>query len=151
MQIEDGSNYLNEVKELISEYVKFLNRDLSFQNLDEELNNLKAKYVYPNGRIIVAISNKKIVGCVAYHRHNLKRCEMKRLYVKPEYRHLKIGKALVENIISLAKSDGYQEMVLDTIKPLESAINLYKKFGFKEIKPYYDNPMPDVIYMKLKL
>ena len=95
--------------------------------------------------------DKKIVGCVAYHRHNSNRCEMKRLYVKPNYRNLKIGKKLVNEIILLAKKDGYQEMVLDTIKPLKRAINLYKKFGFKEIDPYYHNPMPDVIYMKLTL
>ena len=92
MQITDGSSYLDEIKNLIIEYIKSLNRDLSFQNLDEELNNLKAKYTYPNGRIIVAIVDKKIVGCVAYHRHNSNRCEMKRLYVKPNYRNLKIGK-----------------------------------------------------------
>ena len=151
MQIVDGINYLDDIKVLIIEYITFLNRDLSFQNLEEELNDLKAKYTYPNGRIIAALVDEKVVGCVAFYKHNLKRCEMKRLYVKKEYRHLKIGQKLVEEIIALAKKDGYQEMVLDTIKPLTSAINLYKKMGFKEIKPYYNNPLPDVIYMKLSL
>lgn len=149
MQIVDGLERIEEVKELIIEYINSLHRDLSFQNINSELNDLKAKYSYPNGRIITAIVDDKVVGCVAFYKHNLKRCEMKRLYVKEEYRNLKIGKALVENIIELAKKDGYREMVLDTIKPLTSAINLYKKFGFQEIKPYYSNPMPDAIYMKL--
>lgn len=151
MQIVDGLDYIEEVKELIIEYINFLNRDLSFQNINSELNSLKTKYSYPNGRIITAIVDDKVVGCVAFYKHSSKRCEMKRLYVKKEYRNLKIGNTLVENIISLAKKDGYREMVLDTIKPLTSAINLYKKFGFQEIKPYYSNPMPDVIYMKLDL
>ena len=151
MQIVDGLDYIEEVKELIIEYINSLNRDLSFQNINSELNSLKTKYSYPNGRIITAIVGDKVVGCVAFYKHSSKRCEMKRLYVKKEYRYLKIGNTLVENIISLAKKDGYREMVLDTIKPLTSAINLYKKFGFQEIKPYYSNPMPDVIYMKLDL
>lgn len=151
MQIVDGLDYIEEVKELIIEYINSLNRDLSFQNINNELNSLKTKYSYPNGRIITAIVGDKVVGCVAFYKHSSKRCEMKRLYVKKEYRNLKIGNTLVENIISLAKKDGYREMVLDTIKPLTSAINLYKKFGFQEIKPYYSNPMPDVIYMKLDL
>ena len=151
MQIVDGLDYIEEVKELIIEYINSLNRDLSFQNINSELNSLKTKYSYPNGRIITDIVDDKVVGCVAFYKHSSKRCEMKRLYVKKEYRNLKIGKTLVENIISLAKKDGYREMVLDTIKPLTSAINLYKKFGFQEIKPYYSNPMPDVIYMKLDL
>lgn len=151
MQIVDGLDYIEEVKELIIEYINSLNRDLSFQNINSELNSLKTKYSYPNGRIITAIVDDKVVGCVAFYKHSSKRCEMKRLYVKKEYRNLKIGNTLVENIILLAKKDGYREMVLDTIKPLTSAINLYKKFGFQEIKPYYSNPMPDVIYMKLDL
>lgn len=151
MQIVDGLDYIEEVKELIIEYINSLNRDLSFQNINSELNSLKTKYSYPNGKIITAIVDDKVVGCVAFYKHSSKRCEMKRLYVKKEYRNLKIGNTLVENIILLAKKDGYREMVLDTIKPLTSAINLYKKFGFQEIKPYYSNPMPDVIYMKLDL
>lgn len=152
MEIVDGSNHLDEVKELIKEYLSFLNRDLAFQNIDEELVNLGAKYAGSNGKIIIAIDdNKQVIGCVAYHKHNDKRCEMKRLYVKPTYRKMKIGKILVQRIIELAKEDGYEEMVLDTIKPLESAINLYKKFGFREIDAYYNNPLDDVIYMKLVL
>ena len=39
-------------------------------------------------------------------------------------------------------------MVLDTLKPFEAAIGLYKKYGFKECEPYYENPMDDVLYMK---
>ena len=73
---------------------------------------------------------------------------MKRLFVRADYRNYHAGKKLVEAIINFAKIDGYKEMVLDTIKPLESAVHLYKKFGFVETAPYYDNPMNDVIYMK---
>lgn len=70
---------------------------------------------------------------------------MKRLYVKPEYRHMKIGQKLIETLIDYATRDGYQEIVLDTIQPLQSAIALYKKNGFLEIEAYYHNPMDDVI------
>jgi ribosomal protein S18 acetylase RimI-like enzyme len=76
---------------------------------------------------------------------------MKRLYVKPEYRKLKAGRALAEAIINEARNDGYKEMVLDTLSPMQSAIKLYKSLGFIEIPPYYENPMEDVIYMKLEL
>ena len=54
----------------------------------------------------------------------------------------------METILLLAKDDGYSCMVLDTIEPLQSAIRLYKRLGFQETEPYYDNPMEDVIYMK---
>lgn len=140
--VMDGEPYLDQIKTLISEYAKSLDRDLSFQGLSGELADLSAKYLPPNGSVI---------GCAAYRRHNSERCEMKRLYVKPEYRCRHTGGKLVEEIVRLARSDGFSEMVLDTIKPLETAVRLYKKYGFKETEPYYDNPMEDVIYMKLKL
>ena len=73
---------------------------------------------------------------------------MKRLFVKPEARGLHIGDKLVKEIIEHAKKAGYKEMVLDTIVPLKSAIGLYKKYGFEECEPYYNNPMDDVLYMK---
>ncbi len=152
MKIIDGTNYLEEIKELIIEYTKFLNRNLDFQGLEDELKDLSGKYSGKEGEILVAISDDNIVmGCVAYHRHNENRCEMKRLFVKPEYRKLKIGETLISEIINHAKNKGYKEMVLDTIEPLKAAIYLYKKFGFVECEPYYNNPMNDVIYMKLEL
>ncbi len=150
-EIIDGSDYLEDIKELIIIYTNELNRDLSFQNLDKELSDLKEKYVYPHGRILAAKVDNKIVGCVAYYRFSEYQCEMKRLYVLKEYRHLGIGQALVNELLILAKQDGYQEMVLDTITPLSSAIHLYHHLGFKECEAYYYNPMDDVVYMKKEL
>ncbi len=150
MKIVEGSKYLADVKKLIIEYTDSLNRNLEFQGLRQELENLDSKY--KQGDIFIALSHQnEPIGCAALYEHNKNRCEMKRLYVKPKYRKLKLGKKLVERIIQSAKDKGYKEMVLDTIKPLKSAIHLYKKFGFVECEPYYNNPMDDVIYLKLKL
>ena len=151
MEIVNGINYLSEIKELILEYSKFLNRDLSFQSLEAELQDLGKKYSGNEGSSLVLLVDGKVMGCVAYHKLTDTRCEMKRLYVKPEIRGLKAGEKLVEKIISVAKENGFSEMVLDTIEPLQAAIHLYKKMGFEECEPYYDNPMSDVIYMKRKL
>ena len=151
MEICNGVDYLDQVKELIIEYTKRLGRDLSFQNIDEELHNPAKKYTAPEGELLVAIEDKKVVGMVAYHRHSNSRCEMKRLYVKPECRKTKLGEKLVIKIIEHAKKAGYKEMVLDTILPLEAAIHLYKKVGFVECEAYYYNPMDDVLYFKKTL
>ena len=88
---------------------------------------------------------------VAHYTHDEKTCEMKRLYVKPEARGLHLGDALVSEIISHAIDKGYETILLDTIKPLESAIRLYEKHGFEECGLYYENTMDDVIYMKKSL
>lgn len=150
--IVEGSQYLPEIKLLITEYVRSLNRDLAFQHLKEELDNLKIKYTHPNGALFAAVTETgEVVGCVAFYRHSDIRCEMKRLYVKPRFRNANIGRWLIETIISAARQEGYQEMVLDTITPFQSAIHLYQEYGFQEISAYYHNPMPDVVYMKLDL
>ena len=152
MTIKDGMNYISQVRELIIEYTKSLNRDLTFQNIDKELKNPAVKYTPPEGELLVAVDETdNVIGMVAYHRHNSERCEMKRLYVKPETRGMHLGELLVKEIIEHAKQSGYKEMVLDTIIPLKAAIGLYKKNGFKECEPYYNNPMADVIYMMKEL
>ena len=151
MEIRDGKEYIPQVRELIAEYTERLGRNLSFQHLDEELQNPAFKYTPPQGEIFVAVENGNVIGMVAYHRHNEDRCEMKRLYLKPETRGMHIGDALVQKITAAAKEAGYKEMVLGTIKPLTAAIHLYKKHGFSECAPYYDNPMQDVLYMRKDL
>lgn len=84
MKIIDGTQWLPELKELIVEYTDSLHMDLSFQNLSDELAHLEQRYVPPYGRIYAAVADDgAVIGCIAYHRHDDRRCEMKRLYVKP--------------------------------------------------------------------
>ena len=152
MEIVDGKPYINQVKNLIIEYTKKLGRDLTFQNIDDELEDIARKYTDPEGELLVAVDTEgNVCGMIAYHRHSEDRCEMKRLYVRPEFRGEKLGEQLIKEILERAKQKGYKEMVLDTIVPLQSAIRLYRKFGFTECEPYYNNPMSDVIYMKKEL
>ena len=152
MEIVDGKPYIDQVKSLIIEYTNRLGRDLTFQNIEDELEDLARKYTPPEGELLVAIdTGGNAGGMIAYHHHSKNRCEMKRLYVKPDFRGAKLGELLIRELLERAKQAGYQEMVLDTIAPLQSAIHLYQKFGFAECEPYYDNPMNDVIYMKKKL
>ena len=151
MRIIDGKPYIDQVRELLDEYTTGLGRDLTFQSIEDELTDPADKYTPPSGKLLVACEDGVVLGMVAYHRHSDDLCEMKRLYVDPKYRGQHIGEKLVEEIINCARDDGYREMVLDTIQPLKSAIELYRKFGFKECEPYYNNPMDDVIYMKKTL
>ena len=124
---------------------------ISFQNLDDEMKDPAKKYTAPEGELLVAVEGEDVLGMIAYHKHSDTRCEMKRLYVKPSCRGMKLGEKLIEELIAHARQAGYKEMVLDTIVPLQSAIHLYKKLGFTECEPYYHNPMPDVLYFRKEL
>lgn len=152
MKLADGASYLEEVRGLIREYIEWFGRDLAFQGLDDELEHVGDKYLPPEGRLVVALDDGGAVcGCVAYHRLDGATAEMKRLYVTPAGRGYHLGERLAKHIMELAREDGYERMVLDTVEPLAAAVSLYRKLGFEEIEPYYHNPFADVIYFGIDL
>ena len=142
---------IENIRKLFIEYSTWINSDLNFQDFDNELMNLPYKYTPPDGRLYIAYANNTTAGCIALKRYDLKRCEMKRLFVKPEFRELGIGKELVNRIIADAIDIGYEYMILDTLRTFSQALSIYTKLGFEEIEPYYDNPWDDVIYLSLNL
>ncbi|HEY3250180.1 MAG TPA: GNAT family N-acetyltransferase [Ignavibacteria bacterium] len=145
-------NDIAEIKKLFIEYAESLNFDLCFQGFDKELNSLPGKYSPPEGFLLLAELNNKIAGCIALRKLERDICEMKRLYVRPEFRGHNIGKLLCDELIKKAKSKGYKKMRLDTIShQMRSAIKLYKSYGFYEIPAYYHNPQEGVIFMELEL
>lgn len=144
-------DYIENVRTLFEEYSKMLGVNLDFQSYDDEINNLPGKYSMPDGRLYLAYYNDNLAGCIALRRLDKDTCEMKRLYVRPNFRGLKIGKLLSEKVICDAKEIGYKTMCLDTLSTLESAVYTYKNLGFKEVSPYYNNPLNNVLYFKLDL
>jgi putative acetyltransferase len=144
---------MDEVKKLFIEYQKELGYDLCFQDFEQELETLPGKYKQPDGHLLLIKDSPSdsIAGCIALKKHNGSTCEMKRLYILPDFREKGYGKILIQEIIRLAKMKGYQTMILDTLKELKPALHLYRKFGFQETGPYYYNPINDVVYMKKEL
>ena len=112
---------------------------------------LPGDYSPPEGRLLLAEYEGHLAGCVALHKLEADICEMKRLYVRPPFRRLKLGRALAESVITEARGIGYQRMRLDTIAPLMStAVSLYRQLGFREIAPYRTNPIEGALYMELQ-
>jgi N-acetylglutamate synthase-like GNAT family acetyltransferase len=149
--IEEGKD-LDVIRDLFREYEQELNEDICFQSFDEELKNPLKKYGPPTGDLILAYWEDKIAGCIGLTRmKDSGVCEMKRLYVKPSFRKNKIGRLLVEELLSSAKEKNYEKMRLDTFLKLQAAVHLYQQFGFENISAYYNNPLPGVVYMEKEL
>jgi putative acetyltransferase len=143
---------LESIKSLFKAYLLELNEDLCFQSFDSEIDNPLYKYSAPTGALFIAYHNATPVGCIALQPlQETQTCEMKRLYVVPEYRKLKIGDALVQALLLEAKTLGYLTMKLDTLDRLQAALKLYLKYGFETVTAYYDNPLPGVVYMQKEL
>ena len=150
--ITEEGNELDIVRQLFRDYEKELDEDICFQSFEAELKEPLKKYGPPSGDLLLAYRNGEVAGCIALTGMNEKGfCEMKRLYVKTEFRKNKIGKLLVENLLASAKEKGYSTMRLDTLIKLQPAIRLYEHYGFRNIVAYYHNPLPGVVYMEKTL
>lgn len=144
-------DHIATVRELFLEYQRWLGLDLCFQNFSAELSALPGDYVPPSGRLLLALHDALPAGCIALRRMDAATGEMKRLFVRPEFQSLKIGRALTERVIAEARGIGYTHMRLDTLPMMTRAHALYAALGFREIPPYCHNPVPGAIYMELSL
>jgi putative acetyltransferase len=141
-----------QVRELFLEYANSLGFSLCFQGFDKELASLPGDYAPPNGRLLLAEFEGQPAGCGALHPLDEGNCEIKRLYVRPQFRGHHIGRLLTERLIAEARTIGYRVMRLDTIADkMTEAVALYQRLGFREIAPYRENPIPSALYMELTL
>ncbi len=148
----DTTEDIERVRELFEEYVAWLGINLCFQNYDKELAELPGEYAPPNGRLLLAVVDGLIVGCVALRNLGNGVCEMKRLFVRPGFRGQRLGWELVESIIEEAREIGYERIRLDTLPgKMDQAIAMYHSLGFREIAPYYNNPVVGAAFMELVL
>jgi putative acetyltransferase len=142
----------DEVQLIFREYAQSLAVDLSFQNFEQELQGLPGDYAPPRGALILAHVDGCIAGCCALR--PLDNCdhsnaaEMKRLYVRPAYRGLGLGRQLTEAILDTAHRCGYACVLLDTLDDMEAARALYEDLGFEEVPPFYHNPYAGAHYLK---
>jgi len=143
---------VKQARRLFEEYAAWLGFSLCFQNFDKELAELPGDYAPPNGCLFLAVENDQVAGCVALRKIGEGTGEMKRLYVRPEFRGKGLGRSLTERIIEAARDMGYLRLRLDTLPgKMDQAIDIYRSLGFKDIERYYNNPYEEAAFMELFL
>lgn len=146
---------LEQARALFEEYASTLKVDLCFQNFDHEVLNLLGEYAAPRGALLLAWVDGALAGCCALRPLDASdypnASEMKRLFVRPAFRGLGLGRLLTEAILDAARAAGYGCVLLDTLDDMESARALYEDLGFVEIPPYYHNPFAGAHYLKVDI
>jgi putative acetyltransferase len=145
---------------LFGEYAESLGFSLDYQGFADELARFPGEYAPPTGALRLALVGGAAAGAVGLRRLEPDICEMKRLYVRPAYRALRmgqagelsIGRALAGAIVSAGRELGYRRLRLDTVAgKMDAAIQLYRSLGFSEIPAYYSSPIQSTIYFELVL
>ena len=140
-----------EARRLIEQYASSLNVDLSFQNIEHELDNLSNDYAPPEGAFLLAQEDADQLGCVGLRQHAAGIGEIKRLYITPAARGKRVGRLLAEGIVAVAKQRGYRQLLLDTLPFMKEAQSLYASMGFKPTPAYRFNPVPGTVFLELTL
>jgi putative acetyltransferase len=138
-------------RELIEQYAASLDLDLSFQNLQHELDHLASEYSPPSGAFLLAADQDRYFGCVGLRRFAAGVGEIKRLYALPAARGQRLGRRLAEAIVEIARRRGYSRLLLDTLPSMTQAQGLYTSLGFKPTAAYRFNPVPGAVYTELTL
>jgi len=173
----DETHEMEAVRAIFRDYAASLAIDLGFQNFEEELAELPGEYADPRGALLLALVDPAhiedaagrdtptlvrpggavahVAGCCALRPLDsadyANAAEMKRLYVRPGFRGLGLGRQLAEAILDAARGAGYSCVLLDTLDDMESARALYEDLGFVEVPPYYHNPVAGAHYLKVDL
>jgi ribosomal protein S18 acetylase RimI-like enzyme len=170
----DDPAALAATRSIFLEYASGLGIDLCFQNFDDELESLPGDYAEPRGALLLALVDAgahgapgtpaltlsdgriaHVAGCCALRPLDTadypNAAEMKRLYVRPGFRGLGLGRRLAESILDAGRAAGYACVLLDTLDDMESARALYEDLGFTEVPPYYHNPIAGSHYLKAEL
>jgi len=150
IEIDDDAP-LEEVKSLLREYPSQIPVPLEVADFEAWLGSLPGPYGPPRGRLLVVRYGGDPAGCVALRALDDEAGEVKRLYVREPFRGLGLARALVQALIDAAREIGYTRLRLDTHDSMIPAQRLYRSFGFREIEPYWDHPIPDVIFFELTL
>jgi putative acetyltransferase len=140
-----------EVRTLFAEYAGLVTEALCFQNFDAELAALPGDYAPPGGVLLIARDGTAPAGCVALRRVDPASGEMKRMFVREQYRGSGLGRRLALAAIEEARNRGYRRVLLDTLPKLAPAIALYRDLGFRVTAPYLAAPTPGAICFALRL
>lgn len=154
IEIRKAKNDIEQYKKLIIEYGEGFYSDEQMRHLRLEMEEIHIHYGHPKGVMLGAYMGDVLCGCIAYRslpQLDGKCCEVRRFYVKSDFRGMGIGRKLLTELLYKAKRKGYEYAYLDTFLHMDRAMYLYDEMGFEKTEPYFLTNLKDIIFYKLNL
>lgn len=150
-EVNDENRFV--ARKLLTEYGLYLFDELKLMaGSDTFFKELKTfpdkKYQDPEGAFYVAYQRDIPIGCAGIKRFDKQSCELKRMYIQPQFRGLGYGVQLTKLILRKANSMRFARVLLDTNLEMPAAVQVYLKAGFKEIPPYCENDNAHPVFME---
>ena len=146
-----GPGDIQDVRAMLREYVEWVGLDLTFQDIDAELDGLPGDYAPPRGALLVAVDGPRYLAMIALRPFDERTAEMKRLYVRPGARGRGLARQLISRLCDEARRLNYEEIRLDTLPKMGGAQAIYESYGFVDIEPYYETPIVGTRFMSKKI
>ncbi|HEY8460998.1 MAG TPA: GNAT family N-acetyltransferase [Blastocatellia bacterium] len=106
----------------------------------------------PGVTFLTASVDGEVVACGAFVNQGGEYAEIKRMFVLPEFRGLKLGRRILEELENLARASGLESARLETGIHQSEALHLYKNAGYQPRGPFGDYPEdPLSVFMEKKL
>ena len=154
VRVADDSPAAADFRELLVEYFAYLALVWPRPRLERwqrEVDGLPGSFARPDGRMLVAYHGDRPAGIVAVLGQEDGACEVKRLYVRPEFRRRGVSRALMTSALSEAAEAGYTVMRLGTSPAFAEAIALYESLGFEHVSQFRDGFHDDSVFMSRAL
>jgi GNAT superfamily N-acetyltransferase len=154
IRIVQGDQHQDVLREIFWEYLQWVNERLGQEYgisydiaaiLERDMLDL-SKYMPPSGRLLMASMDGYPVGVGCLKALGTDCGEIKRMYVRPDWRRAGLGLALVERLLAEAAQTGYKRVRLDSARFMEDAHRLYQKLGFRMIAPYEGSEIPPELH-----
>ncbi len=140
-------SYLAWQRQTYQDGLELLEKYFDPKAFENELAALPGEFVPPSGRLLLASHDDIPAGTAALRDLGNQTCELKGMFVEPQFQGQGIGRALAETLIEQARMIGFAKMRLDTGPRQIAAQKLYHSLGFQDIEPYYALPDELAVHM----
>lgn len=119
--------------------------------VDQLISELPGQYGPPRGDVLLWFEGEDVVAVGALREIEPKVGEIKRIYVRSDYRGKEFGHPFGRALIDRARELGYERLRVDTLPTMAAAIEFYSELGFGPIPAFWPHPVAKALFFELTI